>query len=180
MTVHEPSSATTSVEVIEGATLVIPPSKQGQLPIIFGRTQPQGPAATESSSDSETPQFFHYAPPARHIMEKMGYDLKQAGGLNFGKGRRGLMRNAVPKGKPANYYDSTRRGLGYVTPTSSTTAQVKDDGPIPSHSASSSEWDSDVSVGGMFENLTVNMTSSSQLELAEAADEEPVKSPRGG
>ena len=34
--VHEPSVANTSVEAIEGATLVIPPSKQGQSPIIFG------------------------------------------------------------------------------------------------------------------------------------------------
>ena len=102
----------------------------------------------------------------------MGYDLKHGEGLDFGKGRRGLMRNFVPKGKPANYYDSTRRGLGYITPTSSATVQVKDDEPIPSHSASSSEWDSDVCIGGMFENLTVNMTSSS-LEPAEATDEEP-------
>jgi len=161
------------MEAIEGATLLIPPSRQGQLPIIFGRTQPRELTAADSSSDSDTPQFFHYARSARHIMKKMGYDLKHGAGLNFGKGRRSLMRNFVPKGKPANYYDSTRRGLGYVTPTSSTTVQVKDDGPIPSHSASSSEWDSDVSVGGMFENLTVNMASSSQLEPAEAADEEP-------
>ena len=84
-----------------------------------------------------------------------------------------MMRDFVPKGKPANYYDSTRRGLGYVTPTSSATVQAKDHEPIPSHSASSSEWDSDVSVGMMFENLTVNMTSSSQLEPAETTDEEP-------
>ena len=82
------------------------------------------------------------------------------------------MRNFVPKGKPANYYDSIRRGLGYVTPTSSATVQVKDNEPIPSHSASSSEWDSDVSVRVMFKNLTVNMTLSSQLEPAEANDEE--------
>ena len=45
--------------------------------------------------------------------------------------------------------------------------------PIPSRSASSSEWESDVSVGMIFENLTVNMTSSSQLEPAEAIDVEP-------
>ena len=51
--------------------------------------------------------------------------------------------------------------------------QFRDGEPIPSYSASSSEWDSDVSVGMMFENLTVNMTSSSQLEPAEATDEEP-------
>ena len=51
--------------------------------------------------------------------------------------------------------------------------QFKDDEPIPSHSTSSSEWDSDVSVRMMFENLIVNMTSSSQLEPAETIDEEP-------
>jgi len=50
--------------------------------------------------------------------------------------------------------------------------QFRDDELIPSHSASSSEWDSDVNVGMMFENLTINMTSSSQLEPAEATDEE--------
>ena len=64
-------------------------------------------------------------------------------------------------------------GLGYVTPTPPATVQFKDDEPIPSHSASSSEWDSDVSAGMMFETLTVNMTSSSQLEPTEATDEEP-------
>ena len=87
-------------------------------------------------------------------MKKMGYNLKRGEGLNFGKGRRSLLCNFVPKGKPANYYDNTRRGLGYVTPTSPATVQFTDDEPIPSHSASSSEWDSDVSVGMMFENLT--------------------------
>ena len=51
--------------------------------------------------------------------------------------------------------------------------QFTDDEPIPSHSATSSEWDSDISVGMMFKNLTINMTSSSQLEPAEATDEEP-------
>ena len=137
--------------------------RRSQLPIIFGRTQPRGPVVTDSSSDSDTPQFFHDARPARHVMKKMGYDLKHGAGMNFGKGRRGLMRNLVPKGKPANYYDSTRRGLGYVTPTSSVTVQVKDDGSIPSYSASSSEWDSEINIGGMFKDLTANMTSSSQL-----------------
>ena len=88
----------------------------------------------------------------------MGYNLKHGEGLNFGKGRRSLLRNFVPKGKPANYYDNTRRGLGYVTPKPPATVQSKDDKPILSHSASSSEWDSDVNVGMMFENLTINMT----------------------
>jgi len=79
----------------------------------------------------------------------------------------------VPKGKPANYYDKTRRGLRYVTPPLFASVRPKDKKPIPSRFASSSEWDSYISVGTMFENLTVNMTSSSQLELAEATDVEP-------
>jgi len=45
----------------------------------------------------------------------------------------------VPKGKPANYYDNTRRGLGYVTPPPPKSVQSKDNKPIPSRSASSSE-----------------------------------------
>ena len=99
----------------------------------------------------------------------MGYNLKHGEGLNFRKGRHSLLRNFVPKGKPTNYYNNTRRGLGYITPTPPATVQFRDDEPMPSYSASSSEWDSDVSVGMMF---TVNMTSSSQLEPAEGTDEE--------
>ena len=103
----------------------------------------------------------------------MGYNLKHGKGLNFRKGRRGLLRNFVPRGKPANYYDNTRRGLGYVIPPPPTMVKSRDNKPILSHSPFSSEWDSDVSVGIVFKELTVNMTSSSQLELAKSTDEEP-------
>ena len=53
MPLHKLSAASTPMEAIEGATLVIPPSKEGQLPIIFGRTQPRGPMAADSSPDSD-------------------------------------------------------------------------------------------------------------------------------
>jgi len=102
----------------------------------------------------------------------MGYNLQNGKSLNFKKRRRGFLRNFVPRGKPTNYYDNTRRGLGYVTPTPPVTVQSEDNKPTPSHSASSSEWDSDVSVGMLFKEITVNMTSSSQLELAETNDGE--------
>ena len=150
-----------------------PLSRKGQSPIIFGRAQLQKSTATYSSSSSETPQFFHYARSAQHMMRKMGYSLQRENGLNFRKGRRDFLRNFVLKGKPTNYYDNTRRELGYVIPTPPTTVRPKDNKQIPSRSASSSEWDSDVSVGMLFKELTVNMTSSSQLEPAEATDEEP-------
>jgi len=48
-------------------------------------------------------------------MESIGYNLRQGDGLSFGKGRRIPLQPFVPKGKPPNYYDRTRRGLGYVT-----------------------------------------------------------------
>jgi len=37
MSLHKPSISSTSVECIEGSILVVPPSKKGQLPIIFGK-----------------------------------------------------------------------------------------------------------------------------------------------
>jgi len=79
------------MESIERAVLVIPPSKEGQSPIIFGKAQPRGSTIADLSSNSDTPQFFHYAQPARHIMKKMGHNLKHGEGLNFGKGRRSLL-----------------------------------------------------------------------------------------
>jgi len=99
------------------------------------------------------------------MMQKIGYNLKCGKGLNFKKGRCGLLRTSVPKGKPTNYYDKTRRGLGYVTPP--TPLQSEGDESLPSHSATSSEWESDVSVGMPFKNLFVNMTSIDQLEHEE-------------
>jgi len=161
------------VECMEGSVFVIPPSKRSQSPIIFGKAQPRRSMITDSSSDSEPPQIFHYTRSAQHMMRKMGYSLQRGNGLNFRKGRRGFLRNFVPKGKPANYYDKTRRGLGYVKPPPSTSVRSKANRPIPSRSASSSEWESDVCVGTMFKSLSVNMTSSSQLEPAEATDVKP-------
>jgi len=80
----------------------------------------------------------------------------------------------VPKRKPKNYYDKTHRGLGYVTPP--TPLRSEDNESILSHSASSFEWESDVSTGMLFKNLSVNMTSIDQLEhedVIEAFDAEP-------
>jgi len=147
--------------------------QRSQSPIIFGRAQLRRSTVTDSSSDSEPPQFFHNARSAQHMMKKMGYNLQHGSGLNFGKGRRDFLRNFVPKGKPANYYDKIRRGLGYVTPPPSTSIRSEENKSILLRSASSSEWESDVSMGTMFENLSINMTSSSQLEPAKAIDVEP-------
>jgi len=75
MPLHKPSASSTSVESIEGSVLVVPPSKEGQLPIIFSKAQLQRSAGADSSSDSDTPQFFHYARSVQHMMRKIGYNL---------------------------------------------------------------------------------------------------------
>ena len=97
----------------------------------------------------------------------MGYDLQRGNGLNFEKGRCGLLRTFISKGKPADYYDKTRRGWGYITPPAQ--FQSEGDEPLPSHSSNSFEWESDVSVVA-FKNLFVNMTSISQLEQDEVIE----------
>ena len=97
-------------------------------------------------------------------MKCMGYDLTNRPGLNFGKGRRTLLRSFVPKGKAPDYYHRTRRGLGYVsTPVPS----ASDSGGLSGHNYSSgtSSWDSDISVGNIFRDLSVNMASTSHLEV---------------
>ena len=58
MPLHKPSTSSIPVESIEGAVLLIPTSKEGQLPIVFGKAQLQRSAIADSSSDSDTPQFF--------------------------------------------------------------------------------------------------------------------------
>ena len=97
----------------------------------------------------------------------MGYNLYRGNGLNFGRVRRGLLRTFMLKGKPANYYDKKCRGLGYVTPPA--LFQSEEDESLPSSSISSG-WESDVSVGVLFKNLFVNMTSINQLEHEEAIE----------
>ena len=55
MPLHKPSASSTPVEFIEGSVLVVPPSKKGQLPIIFGKAQLRRSVAMDSSSNSDTP-----------------------------------------------------------------------------------------------------------------------------
>jgi len=80
------SMTSTPVECAEGFIFVVPLSKRSQSPIVFGKAQLRRSAVTDSSSDSELPQFFHYARSAHFMMRKMGYNLQHGKGLNFGKG----------------------------------------------------------------------------------------------
>ena len=97
------------------------------------------------------------------MMERMGYDLINRPGLNFGKGRRTLLRSFVPKGKAPDYYHKTHRGLGYVS-TPPPSDQESKDCDYHDHSSGTSSWDSDVSIRNIFNTLSVNMTSVSHQE----------------
>jgi len=69
----------------------------------------------DSNSEIEPPQFSHYEPNVLKMMENMGYDLTSGPALNFGKGRRTLLRLFISRGKIPDYYHRTRRVLGYVS-----------------------------------------------------------------
>ena len=99
----------------------------------------------------------------------MGYNLNCGDGLNFGKGRNIPLQSFVPNGKPANYYDRTHRGLGYVTQPPKLESEF--DESLPSQLSNSSNWDFDISMGVVFKKLIANITSISQAEQDE--DVEP-------
>jgi len=90
-------------------------------------------------------------------------DFIRESGLNFGKGKRALLRSFVLKGKDPDYYHKTWKGLGYVTISVSSDFKSEKEVYHGSSSAMSS-WDPDVSVGDIFESLFVNMVSASHLE----------------
>jgi len=96
------------------------------------------------------------------MMEKMGYDFTKGSGLNFSKGKWALFCSFVPKGKDPDYYHRTWRGLGYVFIL--VLSDFKSEEVYHDNSSTTSSCDSDVSVGGIFESLSVNMVSTSHLE----------------
>ena len=96
------------------------------------------------------------------MLKEMGYDLRCSEELNFVKGRHIPLQLFVPKEKPANYCDQTRRGLGYTTP--SVQSDSESEKSLPSHSSDSLNWESDVCVGVA---CFVNMTLTNQVEPEE-------------
>ena len=78
---------------------MVPARRKGQKPILFGRIKSEPMPREESENEKEPPQFGHFEPSVLKMMESMGYDLTNGPGLNFGKGKRTLLRSFVPKGK---------------------------------------------------------------------------------
>ena len=151
------STACMHIEENDGSIFVVPSSKEDQLPIIFGKLRHWITTPNDSDEDLEPLQFFHYTRSAHRMMKEMGYDLHRGEGLNFGKGWHIPLQPFVPKGKPANYYDQTHRGLGYTTPSIQSNSESEKS--LLSHFSNSSDWESDISVGVGFKKLFINMTS---------------------
>ena len=126
------------------------------MPIIFGKVRHWITTSNDSDKDLEPPQFFHYARSV-HRMIKNGIRLT----LWFWKGMGIPLQPFVQKEKPANYYDQTHMGLGYIIP--SVRSDSESEKSLPSHSSDSSDWESDVSVGVAFKKIFINMTSTSQV-----------------
>ena len=70
---------------------MVPARRRGQKLILFGRIKSELMSHKDSESENESPQFSHYEPSVLRMMERMGYDLTNDPGLNFGKRRRTLL-----------------------------------------------------------------------------------------
>ena len=81
---------------------------------MFVKVRHQVTTFNNSDEGLEPPQFFHYVRSAYRMMKEMGYDLCRGEGLNFRKGQCIPLQPFALKGKPANYYDQTRKALGYI------------------------------------------------------------------
>jgi len=150
-----------NISDVQGSFFEVPAKHKGQKSIFFGRIESEPVIREDSESEVEPPIFSHYEPNVLRMMENMGYDLMKKSGLNFSKGRRTLLRSFVPKGKGPDYYHKSRRGLGYIlTQIPSTESEES----YHDHSSGTSSWESDVGVGGIFKELSVNMVSTSHAE----------------
>ena len=85
----------------------VPAKRKSQKIILFGRIESELIAYESSGDGSESPQFSHYEQKSCHMMERMGYDLTKRSNLNFGKGKRALLRSFVLKDKNPDYYHKT-------------------------------------------------------------------------
>ena len=78
----------------------MPAKRQGQKPILFRKIESE-PVTRESLKDElESLQFSCFWPNAYCMLENMGYDLMKSSGLNFGQGKRTLLRSLFQKGWP--------------------------------------------------------------------------------
>src|SRR5438270_7132891 len=109
-------------------------------------------------------------PKVTGMMELWGYRFEDKEGLNCGKGRKAPLESFNPRGW------KDHRGLGYSTMPDQSDV---DSNPLAryDHSSDTSSFSSDVSVGTLFEPVSVNMVSAQpepdddEIELINTEDD---------
>jgi len=82
---------------------------KGQKLIFFGRVESN---SWRLRKRDWTPSVLSLRAKCLKMMENMGYDLTSGLGLNFGKGRRTLLRSFIPKGKAPWLLSPNTEGVG--------------------------------------------------------------------
>jgi len=161
-----------SISGVQETFFDVPTRCKGQKSIFFGRVESKPTICEDMKSETEFPRFSHYEPNVLKMMKIMGYNLARGPVLNFSRGRRTLLRSFVLKVKAPNYYHRTRKGLGYVS-TPILSASESKESLYHNHSSGTSSWESDISIGNIFQDLSVNMVLTSHPK---DGDEEMIQS----
>jgi len=124
-------------------------------------------AVKDSGSDLEPPQFFYYARLVYHMMRKIGYNLQCGDGLNFERGRCGLLWTFGPKGKQQIIMIKHTGGWDMLhLPLCSSPKKKNLSRHIPLFHLSGNQ----TLMWGCSSRTSVNMTSINQLEYEEAIE----------
>src|SRR5204863_7116076 len=135
-----------------GTFFEVPASRPDQKPILFGRYQREDFPRHREMDDQGEPDYSWVSPKVAGIMERWVYRFEDKEGLNYGKGRRTLLEVYSARGV------KDHRGLGYSTTPDQSDV---DSNPLAryDHSSDTSSFSSDVSVGTLFEPVSVDMVS---------------------
>ena len=171
---HTPISSTLltdkAIENAQGILFEVPANRPDQKPIIFGRYQREDFPRPGERDEQGEPEYSWVSPKVAGIMERWGYRFEDKEGLNYGKGRR------TPLEVCSSHGLKDHRGLGYsFTPDQSDV----DSNPLSryDHSSDTSSFNSDVSIGTLFEPVSVNMASAQsepdddEIELINTEDD---------
>jgi len=89
-----------SVSKAQGSFFEVLARCKGQKLILFGRVKSKPMTCEDSESETELPPFSYYESNVLRMMGNMKCELTSGPGLNFGKGKRTLLRLSFQKGKP--------------------------------------------------------------------------------
>src|SRR3954470_16456542 len=173
-TFHAPVSSTLladkAIKSARGVFFEVPASRPDQKPILFGRYQLEDFPRSREMDEQGEPDYSWVSPKVAGIMERWGYRFEDKEGLNYGKGRRTPLEVCSARGV------KDHRGLGYSTTPDQSDV---DSNPLAryDHSFDTSSFSSDVSVGTLFEPVSVNMVSAQpepdddEIELTNTEDD---------